>query len=466
MFCTKCGNELNQGAAFCTKCGTRVSGEVVPVEPAPMAEAAAPEEALAPTAEPTAAMEEPALGGASAAGQAPVPNAQPQPQLQPQAQPVPQPQAQFAPHPQAQPQAQPWPQPQAESEPAPAPKKKRTKLVVGIVLAVVIVCAGVGAGVWWKLDQDAKQAAWDYAHTSLVTLVTVDAPGFDEQATAIPVKVVGTDLDGNAVDEVQYLRPGSMQVETLAGNYTLSFPGGYFTGDGTVVKAPDTTLSINPAVDENADTSEPASNVNGSANPDAPIVFAEVDDLEASPEVIEDIAQWAGQDANDNGKAESLSGKATDAHDEAVAAEEKRKAEEEAARKAAEEAARRANPDNVDGLSSTVTLKGRLVREEWTTSKTKMGWSAVAYFLEFDEPVEASFNANGGPTSATLTRVQVHSIEQYDTDADKNLDSITSPEWEQYVGKYIAVKGKLYNTGNAHTLTQAMFQNPTFVEVL
>lgn len=48
MFCTKCGNEVKEGAAFCTTCGEPVKATEVEETAAPVEETAAPVEESAP----------------------------------------------------------------------------------------------------------------------------------------------------------------------------------------------------------------------------------------------------------------------------------------------------------------------------------------------------------------------------------------------------------------------------------
>ena len=242
-------------------------------------------------------------------------------------------------------------QAQAAASQAPAAAKRGRKrgAIIAIVVAVVVVCAGVGIGVWWKMDQDAKaaaaQAEWERAHMMLDTSITsLDAPGFDEGATAIPVQVKGTDLDGNQVDELQFLHPSSPQVQTKQGSYDLTFPGGYFTSDGRAVKAPGTTVHVEPAIDKatSGDSSTSASSssaektVASSRNVDEPIAFTPIEPLDATDEDIEEIAKWGAQDPDDAGKASQLKSAVITKREEAIA--EKKRQEEEAAERARVEA--------------------------------------------------------------------------------------------------------------------------------
>lgn len=226
--------------------------------------------------------------------------------------------------------------PQAAVENAGKPSGKRPRkrgAIIAAAVAVVVVVAGVGAGIWWKTDQDAKAAAqmeWERTHVSLVTQVPIEAPGFDASSTAIPVQVQGTDLDGNEVDELQFLRPGATHVETLAGTYNLVFPGGYFTGAGQVMRAPAAPVHIEVKVPSgdagSADASgeadgEARGEADAGASDDENVVAAEED----SDSSATDTSGGESAEADSSGSAASdaaatASGAAADSASDASAA--------------------------------------------------------------------------------------------------------------------------------------------------
>ena len=191
------------------------------------------------------------------------------------------------------------------------------------------------------MDQDAKAAAekaeWERTHTTLITRIPVEAPDFDDGSTSIPVQVVGTDLDGNEVDEIQFMRPGSTQVTMLQGSYDLTFPGGYLTSGGQVAKSQGTTTHVDVSV---GDAGDPSESTQGEGEPAAtleqPVVYELEDPLDVTDEDIAEVVKWAEQDPDDNGKAEQLQKSVTAKRDEAIA--EKKRQEEEAAERARVEA--------------------------------------------------------------------------------------------------------------------------------
>lgn len=385
-FCGQCGTSLTEEAAFCPKCGAPVGGGSKASTPSDGIISddgglhVSPDAETASAQMPTARVDTVASNG----------GARPAQQAQPK-------------------------------------KSHKRGGIIAAVVAVVVIAVGVGAGLWWKSDQDAKaaaQAEWERTHVSLVTQVPIEAPGFDGASTSIPIQIKGTDLDGNSVDDLQFLRPGATHVSTLPGSYSLVFPSGYFTGTGKVMKAPSSQIHIEvavPASESTTDSNQSAASAtaadaeSGAAadtvstessgstdtlsnaavsdegaskeevsaesisnesiaaeegadadSADSTATFTEVAPLDVTDEMIADIEKWTEQDPEDAGKSQALAQAATAAHEEAVAAEEARlAAEAEAARKQAElDTAYNANPSVVQAApaqsSAPVDLTGRI----------------------------------------------------------------------------------------------------------
>ena len=138
MFCSKCGANNADGAAFCSACGAQM-------KKAP--DTAAP---------------------------------QPQPQPQPQSQPQPQPQPQYQ------------PQPQPQSQPQPQPKKHSSAgaIVLSIVLTAIIV-AGLAVGAYFLFLRDGDKPSDGGASGAGDTTGTVTEGGdkADEEAYNKPEKL-------------------------------------------------------------------------------------------------------------------------------------------------------------------------------------------------------------------------------------------------------------------------------------
>ena len=390
MFCMKCGQKVPDNAKFCSRCGAEIKAIATGIAEDE------PEEK-----ETGIAVDTPA----EKAEQAPTETSSttPDPQVAPQV--------------------------AVPATPQPAPKKSNRGKIIAAVIAIVIVCAGIGIGVWWKFDQDqkAKQAEWDRAHVTLITRVTgADTPGFDDAATAIPVQVKGTDLDGNEVDEVQFMRPAAMQVETKQGSYDLVFPGGYFTSDGQAVKAPGTTVHVDVALDEQAasgqqGTAPAPEKAEAPITIDDPLTYAPIDPLEVTDEQINDIAQWTAQDPDDNGKADQLKAAATTKRDEAIA--EKKRQEEEAAERARVEARKAEITQTAEEYLYTIYdnngERGRQIRQS-RPSTTMWGFVNGTKSLQ-----------SGWPNTKMVSLNDVHAIDEntvaYDLDYSSSMGN--PPKW-------------------------------------
>ena len=125
MFCTNCGMELAEGAAFCTQCGAPVAAPSAPSQADEQVAVATGETAeVAPEAEPVPERE-PAPEPVPEPAAAPSPEAEPVPEPAAETKPVPTAVPEPAPEPAAAPEPAPAPAPEAEPtaapEPAPAP---------------------------------------------------------------------------------------------------------------------------------------------------------------------------------------------------------------------------------------------------------------------------------------------------------------------------------------------------------
>lgn len=273
MFCTECGSELPDDAQFCTNCGARLADDdkttVMP---------AADKTVAAPYTNPEA----------PGAGQAPVP--------QPQGQPMPQ------------------PSPQPAGPNGGKPKGSRKKVVaIAVAAVVVLAAAGVGGFLLWRADQDrAAQEEYDAAHRELSLALPVSISGLDaSQGSMIPVSIKGTDLDGNEVDEVQYVDEDGENLSLLQGTYTLSIPASPIAEDGTVYEIP--TDSAEVEITEDTEDLSAA----------GVFAFTETDAADVTDDQIDSAYQYAKDGgAESSEKAEELRDAATKRRDDAVAEKE------------------------------------------------------------------------------------------------------------------------------------------------
>ena len=122
------------------------------------------------------------------------------------------------------------------------------------------------------------------------------------------------------------------------------------------------------------------------------------------------------------------------------------------------------NDPYYDARYDNIELTGTLMREERTSKDTNAAWSAVVYWLVFDNSVRITFkNFTGNDATETFSRITVTQLEQYDAKANIGLSSITDPTWQPHVGERVTVRGEIFDTGNSHTIGYATFRNPRLV---
>lgn len=118
-------------------------------------------------------------------------------------------------------------------------------------------------------------------------------------------------------------------------------------------------------------------------------------------------------------------------------------------------------PNSVDASNGkSVSLTGTVTREEWTTDKTQMAWSAVFYFLTLDEPVNLTYNRDGyGVVTEKVSKIQVGSVERYiasyDGDVNANMDQMFDSKLQPMVGKRYTFTGPIGRMANAHFVAPA-----------
>lgn len=323
MFCTNCGAKVErEDSAFCPMCGAPLGDAAGTGPTAPLEQPA--------TADVTAKMPRPPADGSDATAPA---------------------------------REVPEPVPGYEDGGAEGGEGRRRRprrgLRVALVVALVLLAvAGAGAGVWWKVESDrkaaeeaARQAAWDAEHAERAVHLSLVAPNYDDAATRIPLRVTGTDLDQQAVDQVFYVNADTSELRLRKGDYQVSVVASPILQDGSLYALPaeptalrvgDDTGSATGA-DDGSDDAGASSDADGGSTPMVEVELETIDDLTT---VTDDqiaaarAAAEADPDADQAAKAGPYAEAATKRRDDAVAA--KKAAEEEAARqKAAEEEARK-----------------------------------------------------------------------------------------------------------------------------
>ena len=174
-------------------------------------------------------------------------------------------------------------------------------LLAVFALAMVLIVAV-------PLAQEQINASRDEHRVTFI----MKTPGYNNDATAIPVQVKGTLANGNAFDQLIYLDGGGNGVVLEPGDYTLSFPGGSILANGTVLAAPSDQqleVSVPTGLTRNEFVQLPADQV---------VAYTAIAPLDLTEEVLDGVYALAVEAPNDYGKADELRTGAWKAHEDAV----------------------------------------------------------------------------------------------------------------------------------------------------
>lgn len=311
--------------------------------------------------------------------------------------------------------------------------KSKTPLFIGIAVVAVIVVITAAIGIFMFMQNQAK-------HEAHPVTIQINTAGYSDQDTRIPVRVVGNDLDNKSVDTTFFVNAAGEGIDLPKGTYELSVPASPLTANGILYKDYEPVFSLTLPDDLENGTTVDASQI--------VIDMEKSTALEQTQEMIDAAYEYAIQDPDQATKAEELRDTANQAHEDAVAAE-------EAARQAA---LARQNPSSVNAVNGDVTLKGTLVRRERSTDDTGMGWASVNYVLEFENPVAITYRtASGSIQTETFTWINIGASEVYFADENTDLSNVSEPKFQQYVGKFVAVTGPIFDGGTMHTYGYAQF---------
>lgn len=141
------------------------------------------------------------------------------------------------------------PQGMNPTTPSKSNSKKTIAIVAGIVAAIII---GGGAGYYFGIytpqqEQAAKEeTAYKTAHSMHNVIINVKGDGWDtsDGSSKLPVSVTGTDVDGDAVEEVAYIDSNGKGLKLTQGTYKLKIKGSPLGSDGSLWNVPDDSEEI------------------------------------------------------------------------------------------------------------------------------------------------------------------------------------------------------------------------------
>lgn len=208
---------------------------------------------------------------------------------------------------QAQAEARRYSRATAEQQINQEPKRRKWPIVVALLVVLAIVAAIAVP----LLQEAASSNRTDHRVTFLLK-----TPGYNDEATAIPVQITGTKTDGTAYEEMVFLDGGGNGVSLDPGTYTLTFPGGTILANGTVLKAPKkATLEVEvpEGLARNEFVQVPTSQS---------ISYQAIAPLDLTDKTLDAVYDYAIQDPDDAGKADTLRAAAVKAREDAVAKKE------------------------------------------------------------------------------------------------------------------------------------------------
>ena len=178
MYCSQCGSELPDSASFCNQCGAPLPGNAAEAE----------------------ASEQPAAASGTAENASAAEAAQAQPSTQPQTQPAP------------------------DVQPG---KPKRKGLVIGIIAAVAVIVIAAVVLLVVLPNLGSKTAAVTFS---------VQNEGFQNSSSPIPVRIEGTDAEGNAVSGLFGVDPATMTLNLPEGSFAIAPAGNIVNPDGSILR--------------------------------------------------------------------------------------------------------------------------------------------------------------------------------------------------------------------------------------
>ncbi len=329
---------------------------------------------------------------------------------------------------------------------ASANKKPRRKALVTVILAVV-AAAGLAGGYLWYQTQ---QKIWQQTHAPVVLAVNVTGNGLGQNSSPVPLRVVGSNLDGDGVDKIYTVTQDSNSISLLAGDYDVSVYGSPVTSSGTIFLVPSESTHVSMAVNSQHQTSV---SVNGSQTDELDFSLAPVAPEDVTDEQIAAVSSWMSEagvedpsswtalvsSARDDRKAEI-------AKEEAERATQQKAAAEKAAKQKAEQdkqAAIAANPTSAT-QGDTITLTGMVGYAQEDDYGGEGGYIRY-YYVNLAAPLTIT-DRNG---TKTVTKLQFATLE-HNTVAN---NAFYGTNCDQYVGLTVTVSGELLpDTGNWHTM--------------
>ncbi len=228
--------------------------------------------------------------------------------------------------------------------PAAAPPQRQRRGPVLLIVLLIIALVGVGGYFLTTQAGFTLPFMQPGAKKRYVIKATVDIPGLDENGSRVPVHVVGTETDGESLNEHAYIDYEGYGLILPSGTYDVTLDSSPIAADGTLYNTADITLNIEVPEPEN-----PNDDVEYVVDETAAIKLEPLSEDQWTQELLDGVAEWQNKDEELSAKNDELIKAAQqkyEAYQKQKAEEEARiKAEEEARIKAEEEARKKAEEE-------------------------------------------------------------------------------------------------------------------------
>lgn len=352
------------------------------------------------------------------------------------------------------------------------PKKRKVALIVVLIVAAIIVAA---------IAVPLAQESFAANRTDHRVTFLLKTPGYNDDATAIPVQVDGTTADGEAYSDLVFLDGGGNGVVLEEGEYTLTFPGGSLLANGTVLTAPkDAKLEV--TVPEGL-----ARNQFVQVPTDESISYKAILPIDLTDETLDDVYGYAVQDPNDNGKADTLRANAVEARETAQekAAENTAAIEKEASGDldislgdeakfvgtleiaSAEEVAERLNDENISW-----NLYGRTLAVLWLDKSRKVTIDTSGseddgsgyYYYDYDDDYDYDYDYDDGEDADANKQTYEVTCLVFSTDVDGVYSTGDDGTLSAYDGKKVVATGRVYlaEDWTSSLISPISLSSPTF----
>lgn len=202
--------------------------------------------------------------------------------------------------------------PAPESAPVEAaastPNRNKKIFIITACACAIIVIAAIAFAVVWQFIQDGNRRA---AQPHKVT-VSIQASGYSDSDTRIPIQVTGSTYGSSNVDELFFVNAAGEGIELPKGEYELSVPASPLTQDGILYKVPNETVSL-VVPKETGDDDEV------DARESSIVTMEKNTAADESDEDINKAYEYAMKDPEQTDQANQLRQKAEQVHSEAVA---------------------------------------------------------------------------------------------------------------------------------------------------